>query len=106
MLTIRLWALPLAIFAIFAIFAVTAPASHAAQMVRTTLRIDISDIAPGERVQVERRVDRAIREFCRSEASNIDLRARRAVRRCVARLRKALAEQLDARDQLAAMVRR
>ncbi|MBA4747263.1 MAG: UrcA family protein [Sphingopyxis sp.] len=97
---IRLWALPLALSAFMA------PAVHAANQIETTLRIDISDIAPGDRSRVERRVGRAIREFCRSEASNIDPRARRAERRCVAEHRQDLAAQLDSRAQLAALARR
>lgn len=99
-MTIRLWALPLAMAAIMA------PAVHAANQIQTTLRIDISDIAPGDRHRVERRVDRAIREFCRSEASNIDLRAWRAERRCVNDLRKDLAAQLDSYAQMATLARR
>ena len=99
-MTMRLWALPLAILA------VTAPAVHAADQIQTTLRIDISDIAAGDRGRVERRVDRAIREFCRSEASNINPRARQAVRRCVAELRQDVAAQLDSRAQMAVLARR
>lgn len=83
-----------------------APAVHAADQMQATLRIDISDIAPGDRGRIERRVNRAIKEFCRSQASNINPRARRAVRHCVTDLRNDVTAQIESRARMAALARR